>query len=78
MCGISCLNGGKKHTLLSRHRYFEDFVAAISFVVNLKNLTSEQHSANCISKTCLFSDAFRPANVDFYREFYNNTLNACI
>ena len=39
---------------------------------NNKNLTREQHSANCICKTCLFSDAFRLANTDFFREFYNN------
>ena len=43
-----------------------------------KNLTSELHLANCFCKTCLFSDAFRVANVDLFREFYNNTLNACM
>ena len=41
-----------------------------------KNLTSEQHSANCICKTCLLSDPFRLTNVDFFREFCNNTLDA--
>ena len=44
----------------------------------LTNKTSELHSANCICKTSLFYDAFRLANVDFFREFYNNILNACI
>ena len=30
------------------------------------------------AKIVLFSCAFRLANVDFFREFYNQTLKACI
>ena len=43
-----------------------------------KNLISQQHSANISCKTFLFSDAFRPTAVDFFKEVYKLILQACI
>ena len=40
---------------------------------------SKEHSANSICKACSIPDTFRlVTNVDFFSEFYNNTLCACI
>ena len=40
----------------------------------LNNLKTKlvSSTANCICKICLFSDGFRLAVVDFFREFYNS------
>ena len=43
-----------------------------------KNLTSEQHSANCSCMTLYFSYAFGVTNAHFVREFNNTTRSACI
>ena len=57
-------------------------IAVINYRIKKKKLKTKLVSStlhtSCIYKTCLFSDTFRLANVDFFREFYNNTLNACI
>ena len=50
----------------------------ITFLKLKKNLTSQQYSANISCKTFLFSDAFRPTAVDFFKEFYKLILQASI
>ena len=50
-------------------RQSENYDRNLNCIGALKELTIEQHSASCICNTCFFSDAFRLANVDFFREF---------
>ena len=52
--------------------FTEYIVTSANFLKKLKNWTSEQHSANCICQTCLFSDEFRLAKADFFADYIYN------